>query len=272
MKANELIIYSDVDGTLRSFDDAWDFINKKDSDAIKEFRNNGGYFSIATGRGINDLPDNIISLCNMPLVLLQGSYVYDHIKNEEVSNNNIDLPVKQRLLNYAKSDENVVMIFSSNEKKYIVDLGGNRPSPLGTTYTLCDEDLFLSKPALTIEFDTANEEEAKKVYKKLLHMNIEYMNVVSSAHVCVEVFKDNCSKSYGIKMAREYMNNFDNSLHKRKIACIGDYYNDVEMLKDANIAGTPKDSMDDIKRLCGIITCSTKEGAVSDFIKQCLSL
>ena len=51
-----------------------------------------------------------------------------------------------------------------------------------------------------------------------------------------------------------------------KIFAIGDYYNDLEMIKMANIGAATVDSPDDVKEFADYITCSCEDGAVADFI------
>ncbi len=47
---------------------------------------------------------------------------------------------------------------------------------------------------------------------------------------------------------------------------IGDYYNDVAMLKEADIPAVTADAPDDLKELAKYTTCSCADGAVADFI------
>ena len=53
---------------------------------------------------------------------------------------------------------------------------------------------------------------------------------------------------------------------KGKLFAIGDYYNDVEMLKLSDVSAVPSTSPDDIKQIADFITCSCHDGAVADFI------
>lgn len=47
---------------------------------------------------------------------------------------------------------------------------------------------------------------------------------------------------------------------------IGDYYNDVEMLKKADISAVPSDSPEEIKELADFLAGKCRDGAVADFI------
>lgn len=47
---------------------------------------------------------------------------------------------------------------------------------------------------------------------------------------------------------------------------IGDFYNDIEMLKNADICAVPQGSPEEIKALADFVAVSCKDGAVADFI------
>ncbi len=47
---------------------------------------------------------------------------------------------------------------------------------------------------------------------------------------------------------------------------MGDYYNDLEMIKCADISAVPQDTPDDIKTYADFAAGSCENGAVADFI------
>ena len=51
-----------------------------------------------------------------------------------------------------------------------------------------------------------------------------------------------------------------------KTAAIGDYYNDVDMLKTVSHPACCGQAPDDIKALAEYVTCHCNKGAVADFI------
>ena len=53
---------------------------------------------------------------------------------------------------------------------------------------------------------------------------------------------------------------------KGMIFAMGDYYNDIEMLKGADIAAVPKGTPDDISQYADFVAGTCKDGAVADFI------
>ena len=56
------------------------------------------------------------------------------------------------------------------------------------------------------------------------------------------------------------------NIGKGKIFAIGDYFNDIEMLKTADISAAVKDSPEEVQCCADYITQSCEDGAVADFI------
>ena len=52
-----------------------------------------------------------------------------------------------------------------------------------------------------------------------------------------------------------------------KVYCIGDYENDIDMLKNADKAFCPSNAIDEVKSLCQHILCDHDEGALADMIE-----
>ena len=62
------------------------------------------------------------------------------------------------------------------------------------------------------------------------------------------------------------------NIKKGGLFAAGDYYNDVAMLKLADISAVPCDSPEEIKELAHHITCKCDDGAVADFIDYLTNL
>ena len=50
--------------------------------------------------------------------------------------------------------------------------------------------------------------------------------------------------------------------------CIGDYENDIEMLRDADVAVCPANAMDAVKAIADVQVCHCKDGALADMIDE----
>ena len=49
---------------------------------------------------------------------------------------------------------------------------------------------------------------------------------------------------------------------------IGDFYNDLELIRDADFGAAVYAAPDEIKQLANYVTCTCEDGAVADFINQ----
>ena len=53
-----------------------------------------------------------------------------------------------------------------------------------------------------------------------------------------------------------------------QVAAIGDYYNDMEMLRTAGITAAPSNAPEEIRKMAGFVAGPCDEGAVADFIEK----
>mgnify|MGYP001536752143 FL=1 len=56
------------------------------------------------------------------------------------------------------------------------------------------------------------------------------------------------------------------NIKKGGLFAIGDYYNDLEMIKKADISAVPAGTPRDIEMYADYTACSCEDGAVADFI------
>ena len=99
-----------------------------------------------------------------------------------------------------------------------------------------------------------------------LFASYDLVTAARSSSIYLEIIRRDVSKAAGIAYAREYI-----GAGERKLACIGDYFNDYEMLrhemlKSADIAACPSNAAQGIKDICDIVTCSNDEGAIAGLI------
>ena len=76
-----------------------------------------------------------------------------------------------------------------------------------------------------------------------------------------EQFPAGVSKAGGLLKLAKILN-----IKKGGIFAMGDYYNDLEMIKCADISAVPQDTPDDIKTYADFAAGSCENGAVADFI------
>lgn len=155
MRFDNLIIYSDVDGTATYSIGRKAYVSKENKDAINDFVKNGGLFGVASGRSHDSILD----------VIKDNEYLY-HLKSAR------------------------------------------------------------------------------------------------SADIYLEMFDLFAGKDLGIKRVIE-----EYSLDNKTLVCIGDHYNDIEMLKMADIAICPKNAVDEVKNICEYVADDCHNNAIKGAIE-----
>ena len=89
------------------------------------------------------------------------------------------------------------------------------------------------------------------------------MQQTLSSPVFLECYDKHAGKDSGVKLAMELA-----GLTGKTLVCIGDYYNDLEMLKTADISAAPISSPDDIKSSAKYITVPCDDGAVAVVVNK----
>ncbi|MBQ9920125.1 MAG: HAD hydrolase family protein, partial [Clostridia bacterium] len=63
-------------------------------------------------------------------------------------------------------------------------------------------------------------------------------------------------------------NNLKNILNAKYCFGIGDYYKDLELIRDTDYSAAVAGAPEDLKQLADYVTCACEDGAVADFINQ----
>lgn len=261
------LLACDVDGTL--IDNG--YINPKNIEKVEYFISEGGFFSISTGRSVTALSSVTGKLKRIsPSVVSNGCMIYDYQNNEVLYQKVLDrkdyLIVKDVL----------------NEK---LDVGievhtGNRVLTIRQTAKTDLHQSYESLETTVISFDKACNYNWNKVlftgdnlkdFERVKEISKKYRD--TSDFVETAVFLGEKKQEYfeqmpiGISKASaisELISMFN--IKKGCSYAIGDYYNDIEMLKNADICAVPGGAPDDVKALADYVAVDCREGAVADFI------
>ncbi|MDL2233845.1 HAD family hydrolase [Ruminococcaceae bacterium OttesenSCG-928-L11] len=263
LKLSDLYLLSDVDGTLINHDGT---IPQRNIEALNRFVGKGGHFAIATGRSpfwIRSLVEQLP--VNAPCVCFNGGMLYNFSTEETV--------MELLLPDYAKA---------------YADILQQAPFPVGLTvmtkeeyhnvgvHPELNEELMKRRQSeftapvpwqsvtdpwykLLIMFDEKNYG-AYQEYAKTLQL--EGVRFTETAPVLAEMLPAISSKAYAIDKLMEIY-----GLRREQMACIGDFYNDLEMLQAAGIPATVQDAPDDIKQICIHVGGKCQDGAVADLVE-----
>lgn len=264
-KFDGFLLLADIDNTL-VYDGT---VPQRNVDAIRYFTENGGLFSVATGRtpsGAAYLTDLVTINC--PAVCCNGSTVYDLHTGETLSRYNLD-PADQRMLidifrDYPQFGAEVqdgpecfMVSDSATVREHFryehipvraaraEDLL-DRPWHKGLLMASGDE-----VPALMKAYEEVRSRPFRHAYAFVTSNGLDtrYLEV----HPLESTKSAGCRRLAGLTGAH-------------KLFTIGDYYNDIDMLREADVSAAVGGSPAEV---CAAATCTVgpaQEGAVADFI------
>ena len=261
------LLASDVDGTLV----AGDVLPQQNIDKIAYFISEGGAFSLATGRtagAVSSVTSKIKKLS--PSIVANGSVIYDFNKDYALYEQFVpkeDCYIVKEVLNHC----NTVGIEIHSGKKVLVvncnqeTIDHERYEDLDATPVSFEEALEYNWNKVLYLF--SNLEEADVVKKVIANCKHSSQFVDTTATIdgrrryYYEHVPKNVSKATTLKVLCEKLNIKEGCCY-----AIGDYFNDLQMIKTADIGAALVDSPDEVKAVAKTLVCEAKNGAVAEFI------
>ncbi len=245
---SKVIFITDMDGTFLPSNK---IVTKKNLEAVRCFQEFGGKFSIATGRTLFATQNYLDTVKpDFPVILCNGANIYDYEN-------------KEYLYNKFLCDE---------AKDYVQQMLDNFPTLCCEIVTL--DDVYVPKyTQIELEHISITKIQPKLVksikdikgkWCKVLFCDepenidklIDYINAkkydgvefVRSATTYHEMLPKDISKGNAIKTLREICD-----ISQYTVVCAGDFYNDVEMLRNADFAFCPSNAADEVKSVCDVV-------------------
>ena len=254
------LIITDIDDTLLPHEGQ---IPQRNLDAIKRFQQKGGKFTFATGRSHYHCWELYKTLgINVQSAQNNGAYIYNCTTGEVSERTFVPKTCNAFIKKACKvfpdmavgvSMEDDFRIISSPEslecqKKHLTSKG------------LCDMD-EIGQDWFKILFVRAAEdmEELHKWLDENLPEGTYYTN--SSAVFC-EIMAKGVDKGEGVRKLARVM-----GVDIKDTYAIGDFYNDIDMLKAAGTSVAVGDGAQDIIDMCDMVVGPCAQGAVADLIE-----
>ena len=261
------LLACDIDGTLI----VNEYISQRNIEKIKFFVSEGGAFCLATGRtaGAISHVTNAID-CISPSIVANGSMIFD-IKNDsaiyELFVPKSDCEIVKAVLDGCKTvgieAHSGKKVFVLNESRETIDHENYESLdaiPLGFTEAL----KYNWNKVLYLFTDLEESKKVKDIIAQFAH-NSEFVDtsaiIEGKRRYYYEQVPKNVSKAATLKILCEKLN-----VSKGCCYAIGDYYNDLEMIKTADIGAALIDSPDEVKKAADVVVGSAQNGAVADFI------
>lgn len=260
------LLACDIDGTLLSND----IINPRNIAAAEYFTAEGGCFALATGRTASAVGSVLEKIdCIGPSVVGNGCVIYD-FKN--------DTSLEE--LYIAPEDYAGVYAVLENEPGVGIEIhAGKRVLTLRETQETLDHQLYEGMDALPVTREAAADFRWNKVLyciddsatlervRRLTGGICKSSSFVGTTatidgrtRLYYEHLPEGISKAKGVLRLAELL-----KIKKGCIFAMGDYYNDLEMLKAADMSAVPEGTPEDIRKYADFIGGRCEDGAVADF-------
>ena len=248
-KYSGILLCSDFDSTL-STDGV---ISKENIEAIKHFRKNGGLFTIASGRYYDFLlpffPDYDFGV---PLITLNGAVFYDVEKKKICREQFISGLTKKYLNDVFDTALDVHRIVFFTDKGMIPIIREER--------ALLNEVALdnVYKLSVRVEDDIETSNRATAAVKSVTP---DFLDVSRSWYWGIEVQGKETTKGPATRALA-------NMIKADTLVCVGDFENDIGMVKEADIGYAVGNAISSLKEVADRVTVSVTEHAIAKIISE----
>ncbi len=261
-KFDGILICTDLDGTLLGGDKT---VSKENFEAIEYFKANGGLFSFVTGR-MPVTTKKIIDMIkpNCPFGCINGGGLYDYEREKYVWSTNLS-PEFVHLVKCAEEHiENIG--YQANTLDEVIFCRENS--------AMARFRLLTGAPDIRRSVDKIEGAVAKIVFGDENPENINLIEKLCTSHplahkfsfvrserTLFEILPKGISKATSLEKLAEHMN-----ISIERTVALGDYNNDVEMLKRAGVGIAVANACPEAKAAADYVTVSNEESAIAKVI------
>lgn len=272
MRYDSAAILTDLDGTL--FNSRGE-VSADDRTAIEEFIGGGGTFAISTGREPGNIMLHLPDLTpNGPSIVLNGAGIYDFTSQKYLSTVLMDKETAANLVNYCQEQDIPLdqQIYTNDGIFYASPLEIAEPGFLKihqpTSFLPLNE--LIKKDWFKVVFLERKEGALRpmrdylerKGYEKRISLTEGWTDVVETGRY-EELLPRGVNKGTAVKSLNALP-----AYKGRTVFAVGDYWNDLEMLKAADIPCAPANAIREIKEACRYILPSHNDSPIAHLIRQ----
>ncbi|WRS28116.1 Cof-type HAD-IIB family hydrolase [Oscillospiraceae bacterium MB08-C2-2] len=265
-RIQDMVIMSDVDGTLITRDHKR---SARNVEALNRFIAKGGRFGLSTGRVPIQLKELLGHLpINFPCVMYNGGMIYDYNTGKILK----DWVLPEQARPYFRMVEEAVptceaLVVSDNY--YIIREDTtlkDQQNDKGRRYAFCPDLDKIPLPWRKGLF-FIDESQFDAFYEHVNNGNYPGVRFVATNYRLQEMLPEGCSKATALTELVKMEN-----VPLQNLVCIGDFYNDMEMIKLAGIGVTLKDSPQDLKDAADLVVGTCQDGALADLVEYLESI
>ena len=263
-KFEGILICTDLDGTLLKNDKT---VSKENLDAIEYFKSEGGLFTFVTGR----MPSSVPNICktvkpNAPFGCINGGGVYDYDKQEYLWYETLS-PRAMEIVEYIEQrvDEIGYQVNTLDAIWFCrVNPAMERFRALTGVPDLRCAYRDLKDPVAKVVFGDLDPNGILRIQELYYeHPLADRFEFISSEKTLCEILPKGVHKGLALKKLCEILD-----IPREKTVAIGDYNNDVEMLRYAGVGVAVANANDAAKAAADRITVSNEEHAIAKIVSD----
>lgn len=265
------LVVSDIDGTLNN---KIRKLPRRNYNAIKQFTERGGNFTLASGRLQSSLERNYNRITpNQPAIVLNGAGIYDFDKREMIWRSTIGEKGRE-FVRYIS--EEFDEIFKSvdigvyfDDYVYIVRNGLlSNVTMIGdkAKYEIVKSVDDVPKEGWMKVIFWSNPFTIEKLRKVISTLENPDANFMLSSILTLEMLQKDTHKGVGIMKLADML-----GIEKSHVAAIGDYYNDWDMLQTVGLPACAGQAPSSIHKICKFEACHCNKGCVADLLEYIMS-
>lgn len=262
------LVVSDIDGTLNGKNRK---LPQNNYDAIKKFTDLGGHFTLASGRMVSSLNRHYSKICaNEPAIVINGAGIYDFKQEKMIYRKEIG-KMGQDFVRFVLKKFPLIEIGVFFDDSACVVCSG--VASIGQmlvdkiNYKRMKIDDVPTKGWTKVIFW------ANPVYLNMLihyaetHFTQDQLTFMKSSIWSFEMLEANTHKGTAVMELAGML-----GIEKSHVAAIGDYYNDLDMLKTVGYPACTGQAPKVMHQLSKYEACHCNEGSVADLIYHIMSL
>lgn len=263
-----LMLISDLDGTYLNDDSKALPANIA---AVNYFLENGGLFTIATGRtesSVQRLIDSGELVMNAPAIIYNGCLVYDFAKGVTIAEKFLDNSALPLIKAARDAFPSVGIEVYNNRKIYILNENRYTKRHARVEMLLSASDCFEKVPVpwnKVIFLDDTGL--LPHVLELLKTFDTSRYELVYSASDFLEILPRGVTKGTALEALCE-----NTGIKMQNVFAAGDFHNDMDLIVKAGTGAAVAGALDELKEVADIVLCSNNDGAIAEYVEYIESL
>lgn len=261
-KFDGILLCTDLDGTLLRKDKS---VSDENIKAIEYFKVEGGYFTFITGR----MPYTSAKIYetvkpNVPIGCINGGGVFDFEKDKYLMMRTLPEDAFELVKHIESEIPDIGVQVNTSRNIYFTK---DNPAMerfrmlTGAPFITCKYD-EIKEPVAKMIFAHLEDEKVLKVAELLnKHPKSSMFDFIRSERTLYEILPKGTSKAVALLKLAEILN-------VNKTVAVGDYNNDVTMLKAAKVGVAVDNACFEAKAAADVITVSNEEHAIAKIIQD----